>query len=124
MPTFGSWETTVLDHTYEHLNVAGGRLFTANLPQLRTIWQFDVRTFVRLILQYENVDRDLALYDNPADFQAENRQLFTQFLFAWKANPQTVFFLGYSDNRDNETITTMKQRNRTVFAKIGYAWVL
>jgi hypothetical protein len=113
-----------IDHTYEHLNVEGGRLFTAHLPELRTIWQFDVRTFVRLILQYEHVDRDLGLYDNPADFQAETRQLFTQFLFAWKANPQTVFFLGYSDNRDNETIQSMKLRNRTIFAKIGYAWVL
>ena len=53
--------------------------------------------------------------------------VFTQFLFSYKVNPQTVVFLGYSDNRNaftdlqfNEVPLT--QSDRTLFLKLGYAW--
>jgi len=113
-----------LHHTYEHLDVEGGRLFTANLAELRGVWQFTTRTFVRVILQYTHVDRDLGLYDDPEDLDACTRRLFSQLLFSYKLNPQTVFFLGYSDaQRGNDVVDSMTA-NRTVFVKVGYVFSL
>ena len=48
----------------------------------------------------------------------------SQVLFSYKINPQTVFFLGYSDSHWGNQDIDLTQSGRTVFAKIGYAWVL
>ena len=53
--------------------------------------------------------------------------LFNQFLFSYKLNPRTALFIGYADNRQNDIDpldpTELIQTDRTLFAKIGYAWV-
>ena len=36
----------------------------------------------------------------------------------------TVFFLGYSDSHVGDQDIDLTQSGRTLFAKIGYAWVL
>lgn len=111
-----------LDHTYQTLDVDAGRLFTANLSQLRLDYQLNLRTFVRAIGQYTTVERDPALYTNEVNAMSE--RFFSQLLFAYKLNPQTVLFLGYSDvNRGTETID-LTQESRSVFLKLGYAWVM
>ena len=115
-----------LSYLVDSLDVEGGRLFTANLTQLRLVWQFSVRAFVRLVSQYADVERDPALYLEPVD--ARSQEWFNQLLFSYKINPQTVFFLGYSDNHEGfETgleRVDLTQRDRTIFVKIGYAWLL
>jgi hypothetical protein len=117
-----------LDVSYlvDNLDVDGGRLFTANLTQLRLVWQFSVRTFVRLVSQYADVERNPLLYLEPVD--ARSQEWFNQLLFSYKINPQTVFFLGYSDNHegfeDGSVRVDLTQRDRTVFVKLGYAWLL
>ncbi len=115
-----------LTYLHESLDVDGGRLFTADLPQLRLVYQFNVRTFVRLISQYTDVERDPALYDDEVD--ARSRDLFNQLLFSYKINPQTVFFLGYSDTfegfENDEERVDLTRASRTVFVKLGYAWLL
>jgi hypothetical protein len=111
-----------LDHSFEELEVDEGRLYTANLTQMRVTYQFNVRTFVRLISQYLDVDRDPSLYDDEVD--ASSRTWFNQLLFSYKLNPQTVFFLGYSDNYAGDELVELTQQNRTVFLKVGYAWLL
>jgi hypothetical protein len=108
------------DHALERLDVAGGRLYLANLSQTRIVYQFSVRTFVRAIVQYLDLDRNLNLYSvEPDPF---SRHLFTQFLFSYKINPQTLFFLGYSDNHFGRPGIDLDQRDRTFFVKISYAW--
>jgi hypothetical protein len=52
------------------------------------------------------------------------KRFFTQVLFSYKLNPQTVLFLGYSDNYKGYQNTGMPQVNRTIFLKVGYALVL
>ncbi|MBC8647765.1 MAG: hypothetical protein H7X85_11405, partial [Thermoanaerobaculia bacterium] len=111
-----------LDHTSDRLDVDGGRLFKADLTELRAVYQFNIRTFVRAILQYTDIQRAPELYTFLVD--AKTEQLFTQLLFSYKINPQTVFFLGYTDNRGADERIDLTQRNRTVFVKIGYAWIL
>jgi len=111
-----------LVHTYQRLDVAGGRLYRASLTDLRLVYQFNVRTFVRLITQYTDIIRNPALYG--FSVEPTSRKLFNQLLFSYKVNPQTMFFLGYSDNSLGEQRVDMTTMNRTIFLKIGYAWLL
>jgi len=111
-----------LEHTYRGLDVAGGRLFDANLTQLRVVHQFNVQVFVRAILQYTDISRDTTLYTFQTD--SRTRQLFPQLLFSYKLNPQTVFFAGYTENRFGDDSIDLTQRDRTLFMKVGYAWVM
>ncbi len=109
-------------HTYEQMHVDGGRLYRANLTDFRIVYQLNVRTFVRLVTQYTDIARNPALYS----FQVEptSRQLFNQLLFSYKVNPQTMLFLGYSDSSIGQHRIDMTTMNRTIFFKIGYAWLL
>jgi hypothetical protein len=113
-----------VDHAYEQLDVDEGDLFTVNLTQLRASWQFNVRTFLRVVTQYQNLDRQARLYAERVE--PHERQLFNKLLFSYKLNPQTVLFLGYSDHHENEQLPGRRapellQRDRTLFAKLGYA---
>jgi len=110
-----------LDHSYETLDVDEGKLFTAKLTQLRTTYQLNVRTFVRWVAQYLDVERDASLYTNPPP--ARDKSLFNQLLFSYKLNPQTVLFLGYSDNYAGNDAIDLTQESRTLFFKVGYAWL-
>lgn len=109
-----------MDHLVEKLNVDGGRLYTANLSNMKLVYQFSARTFLRTILQYADIQYNPELYTMPQ--VPRFKHLFSQILFSYKMNPQTVLFLGYSD--DYYGIHQVKQNNRTFFLKIGYALVL
>ncbi len=116
-----------------HLNLGGGyylerladdgnRIYTAHLLQGRLIYNINTRMFLRLILQYQDVGRDPSRYGFPVE--PSSRDLFAQFLFSYKINPQTVLFLGYSDNSYGARGIDLARYDRTLFLKIGYAWVM
>jgi hypothetical protein len=105
----------------EKLRVDGGQLFDAQLAQARVVYQFNVRTYVRAILQYQDISRDPGLYT--FDVDSRERDLFGQFLFAYKINPQTVLFTGYTDSRLGQFGIPLTQTDRTFFLKIGYAFL-
>ncbi len=115
-----------LFHIYQDLDVDAGQLSTANITQLRLVYNFNVRMFVRGIFQYRNLDFENENFGFP--IQDEIEQLFTQLLFSYKLNPQTVVFLGYSDNhlglQQDPLKIDLTQQNRTFFLKLGYAWIL
>lgn len=111
-----------LAHIYERLNIEAGRLYTANISYLGLAYHFNIRTFFRAILQYIDYDYNAGLYTFP--IAAEIKKLATQFLFSYKLNPRTVFFLGYSDNYLGTPLYGLTQSDRTFFAKISYAWSL
>ena len=135
---FGRHLNTQLDHTRQTLDVEGGELFRADLTQARFVWQFDTRTFVRAILQRQDIRRDTTLYavcvTAPAScpFAERDENWFTQLLFSFKLNPQTVMFLGYSDNRTDVlpemgipvNSPDLVRTDRFFFLKLGYAWTL
>ncbi len=110
------------DHIFEKLNADDGRLYTANLSNLKFIYQFSRRAFLRTILQYADFKYNTLLYSFSID--PIYRHLFTQILFSYKVNPQTVLFLGYSDDYYGYKDIPLNQNNRTLFLKIGYALVL
>lgn len=101
-----------LGHFYETLDAQGGRLFTANLTELRATWQFNNRTFVRWIGQHLDVDRA----------GSHTRDVANQLLFSYKTNPFTVLFAGYSDTWAAGERIDLAQQSRTLFLKVGYAW--
>ena len=111
-----------IDHTYEQLDVSPGRLYTANINRIKLMYQFSKRIFLRTIIQYRHYRRNAFLYTDEVDPKSES--LFSQFLFSYKLNPQTVFFLGYSDDYYGDQDILLTQTNRTVFCKIGYALTL
>ena len=110
-----------LDHTYERMSVQDARLYTANISGLAAVYQFNVRTFFRAIIQY-------VFYDyNPSNYTYEidslYKRFFTQLLFSYKINPRIVLFIGYSDNYFGGQDFGLTQSDRTFFLKMGYAWV-
>ncbi len=111
-----------LDHTLQQFDVDAGRLFTANLTDLKTTYQFSARSFLRFTLQYTDNKRNQNLYVAPV--QARSKQLTTQLLYSYKVNAATRFFIGYSDaGFQNDSYDSIEKTNRTIFAKFSYAWL-
>jgi hypothetical protein len=114
-----------VQHAYQRLTYEGRQTFVANLSQVRAVYNLSVRAFFRAIVQYQDVDRNVEEYLAPVD--PETKTLFTQVLFSYKVNPQTVLFLGYSDDSlglmtPELTRTALTRQERTFFLKLGYAW--
>lgn len=98
-------------------------VYVANISELRLSYQFDVRSYLKLSLVYSDVDRNP---NNNNYFSSEqSKDLSTQLIYAYKINPQTVFFLGYSDySFQDDDLTKLEREQRTFFSKISYAWAL
>jgi hypothetical protein len=118
----------ILSQSYERLYAGADTIYTANLVQTKIVWNFSVRSFVRAIVQYRDLEQNPAMYTFPVDSRAKG--LFTQFLFSYKLNPRTVLFLGYADNGIGGVFDSwlgsgrvgITRTDRTFFLKIGYAW--
>ena len=110
------------DHVFEKLNVEQGRFYNANLSNCHFVYQFNRRTFLRTILQYAHYNYNSNLYTFLID--PKYKHFLTQILFSYKINPQTVLFLGYSDDYYGYLQIPLTRTNRTFFLKIGYALVL
>lgn len=114
-------------HRMQRLSTAGQRIVTATVTEGRAVYNFTPRSYVRALLQYRRTDRNAALHDDSVDPRSTG--LSSQLLFSYKVNPQTVFFLGYGDDRIGTTeeggdIIPLTQMRRTLFVKLGYAWRL
>ena len=59
-----------LDDRYQALDVESQRLFTAQILELRATYQFNLRTFVRLVSQYVDIRRNPELYSSEVDRRA------------------------------------------------------
>jgi hypothetical protein len=114
-----------LQHTKSTLNAkdTGERIFQANLTDLRLTWQFNVRSFIRFTTQRQDVERNVQVYTDRTT-PGRSITLGSQLLYAYKLNPQTVLYVGAANSglEDERTLDVMPT-NRTVFAKISYAWL-
>ena len=105
----------------------GEKIFDASVIDARLTWQFSVRSFLRMTIQHSEVDRNLSVYDADIvdDYDAKSKNVGRQLLYSYKINPQTVFFLGYSDQYvDEDDLDGLTASDRSLFMKIGYAWNL
>jgi hypothetical protein len=124
---FGRVQTS-LDHDLQRVTVKGGELLELNVTQLSTVYQINIRTFVRAIFQYTDLEINRRLF-TAAPVAEDDEHLFSQLLFSYKLNPTTVFFLGYSDNQFGGTdadgrLIDLTRSDRTFFFKVGYALVM
>lgn len=108
-----------LSQVFERFNLDAGQLYTANVSYVRLIYQFSRRAFLRTLLQYVDYKYNVEYYTVPTD--PRFKHFFSQVLFSYKINPQTVLFLGYSDDHYGFQLVPLTQTNRTFFLKIGYA---
>lgn len=108
-------------YEYSALDVDGGTLFETQVGEAKVVYQFTARTFLRTILQYSSILRDPALWLEPVE--ERSRELFAQLLFSYTLNPQTVVYLGASEGREGGDEVALTARDRTLFVKLGYAWL-
>ena len=112
-----------LRHNYQKMEIDGKRLYSANLTNLRFTYQFNIRSFLRVIAQYSDTKRDPLLYVAPEFINSRSKYITSQVLYSYKINPQTKFFIGYSDAgfQDYE-LSKIEKTNRTLFTKFSYAY--
>jgi hypothetical protein len=90
---------------------------------VRLTWQFDTRSFLRLTVQRQLVERNLALFVNP-NTDARSKTRGTQLLYSYQLNPQSVVYAGYSDTYiQNTELASLTMTGRTFFLKFSYAWL-
>ncbi|MCU0286643.1 MAG: carbohydrate binding family 9 domain-containing protein [Acidobacteria bacterium] len=118
---FGKNISMAFNDTYQRLSRQGETVYSVNLLQAKLVYNLNVRTFFRLILQYQYLKQNQALYLFPVN--PKTKTLFTQVLFSYKVNPQTKLFIGYSENQLGLIEFPLTRRNRTFFLKIGYAFL-
>ncbi|HQR45114.1 MAG TPA: DUF5916 domain-containing protein, partial [Thermoanaerobaculia bacterium] len=112
---------------FEWLNVTAesgerGRLFTALAEYLKVTFHFSAHAYLRLIGQYLETNRNPALYTVPVPERTGG--LSGSALFAYRLNWQTVFFLGYGDNRVLTERNDLVLSDRQFFLKLSYAFRL
>ena len=100
-------------------------VFIARLTDFRLSYQFDTTSFLRFSVIYNNTSRNPLNYlYQPEEVTAQSKNLGTELLYAYKINPQTVFYLGYSDQHSTEeNINELAQSQRRIFMKFSYAWM-
>lgn len=117
-----------ISYNYSQLDIEDKRLYTAHQSDIRLGYQFDMRSKVKFIVQYTDIERDpdLYIYDEDDDREEKNSRYFsTQLIYSYKINPQTLFFIGYSDGGfQDDDLDKLERDQRTVFAKFSYAWQL
>ncbi len=109
-----------LRHNYQQMKVESEELYTTNLSDLRFTYQFTIRSFLRVTLQYSDTQRNPSLY--LFDIDSRSKDTTTQILYSYKVNPQTRFFIGYSNTGyQNDALSKIYRTNRAVFTKCSYA---
>jgi Domain of unknown function (DUF5916) len=100
--------------------LGSGRLFLAQVERVRAAWSFNSHSFARLIGQYVQTTREPSLYT--FGVPRKTATFSVSGLFAYKLNWQTVFYLGYGDDRSFAAVTDqLEPSDRQAFAKISYA---
>ncbi|WP_158089081.1 carbohydrate binding family 9 domain-containing protein [Cognaticolwellia mytili] len=109
-------------HTYSELKAESANVYTENLTELRVSYQFNVNSYLKFNVVYTDIDFNLD--NNAAAYSAKDNRLSTQLIYAYKLNPQTVFYLGYSDNSyQDDNLKSLERNQRTIYSKISYAWL-
>lgn len=101
--------------------LGSGRLLTSDVARLKAVYTFSAKSWLRLIGQWVETERDPSLYRD--EVTARQADLSGSLTFAYKLNWQTVLYLGYSDLQELETETDrLEPSSRQVFLKVSYAF--
>jgi len=105
--------------SHEWLDVAGDRLYSADVERLKATYSFSAKSLVRIIGQYVSTDRNVSLYKFPIN--AHDGSFLGSILYSYKLNWQTVLFVGYGDDRELNANNDLAKLDRSLFFKISYA---
>ena len=107
---------------------------SADIPRLRTQYQFSKALFARVILQYDLSEREaqrdpttgrpLIIGSEPSANEQRGRFL-TQLLVSYEPSPRTVFFIGWSRQMEGDRTLRLSQMdpiNEGFFAKLSYLY--
>lgn len=98
-----------VEYVDKRLQVVDQTVFDINLYNFRAAYQLNVNSFVRLTIQ--------------ADSSNSDKSLASQWLYSYRVNPFTLFYLGYSDQGfQTIDLNDLRRVNRTLFMKFSYAW--
>lgn len=116
------WQRTEVDLPGER----GAELFEAHISELRLLYHFDRRSYLRAIVQHDRTDFNPEAWSFQVD--PEERDLFLQLLFSYKLNPRTLLLAGYSDSYRGGTPVSapsldLTRTGRAFFLKVGYAFL-
>lgn len=115
-----------MTYDFKRLSYRGAPVSTEHITRLRSVYYFTRRAFFRSIVQFRDVERDPVLHRYRVEQRATT--LNTQFLLAYKLNPVSVAYLGYSDASIEEPgaqgsrSTGLQQMSRVLFLKLSYTW--
>ncbi|AWB69194.1 hydrolase (plasmid) [Saccharobesus litoralis] len=113
-----------LAHNFSQLSSDLGELYSANLTDMRFTYKFSIRSLAKLVLQYTQINRnpDNYLIDK-SSVDANYRSFSSQLVYTYKVNPQTLFYIGYSNNAfQQQEMSGLQQNKRNLFAKFSYAF--
>ncbi|XQW84389.1 DUF5916 domain-containing protein [Thalassotalea piscium] len=117
-----------VNYNFNQLDVDKGKLFAAHQSDIRLGYQFNMYSSLKFIMQYTDIKRNVENYltteiDDIPDHRT--RRFSTQLIYSYKVNPQTLFFVGYSDGGfQDDNLDHLERDQRTVFTKFSYAWQL
>jgi hypothetical protein len=111
--------TFEVDVNREWLNAAGGLVYTAQVERIRALYSFTANSIIRVIGQYNDVNRNPARYINPVP--QHSGAFLGSILYSYKLNWQTVLFAGYGDDRILTSSNDLVKQDRSIFFKVSYA---
>lgn len=130
-----SWQVN-LSYTLSRLRRQDDHTFfsSADIPRLRTQYQFSKALFARVIIQYDlseqKASRDPTtgrplVNDDEFSVDEQRGRFLTQILVSYEPSPRTVFFLGWSRQMEGDRtlrLSEMDPINEGFFAKLGYLY--
>jgi hypothetical protein len=113
--------TIDITHSYSKLDNELGHVFTANLSDIRLGYHYDLRHSLKVSAIYSDVERNTSNYAWEVDENSSDLGL--QATYSYTINPQTAFYLGYSDiSFSDDQILKLKKSESTFYAKVTYAF--
>ena len=104
----------------EWLNVGGSPLYSANITRMKATYVFNQRSLARVVAQHSNVNRTTELYREAVT--PRDGDMTLSALYGYRVNWQTSLFIGYGDFRLLDDHDRFLPTNRSVFAKVSYAF--
>lgn len=110
---------------YTRLDYQSNRVLDASITDVRLTYQFSSHSALRLSMIFDDTEQGLAHFAaGRADgLYRQETGLASQLLYSYEVNPQTVFYLGYSESASkNDVLNSLRADRRTAFLKFSYAW--
>jgi hypothetical protein len=112
--------TIELDSNHEVQRNHGANVYTAQVERIRALYSFSANSIVRVIGQYDDVNRHLDQYPG-IPLPQHSGDFLGSILYSYKLNWQTVLYLGYGDDRVLTDRNDLLKQDRSLFFKVSYA---